>query len=488
MDFILISQEENHPFYDQINDYFANPFIDFNTKIPDAFFTMPPLGACLIATLLKNAGFKVKLAHNPLFMQEEMASLISALKTKPKAVGISTTHIFNPQTFDKLVKMVKSVSPESVIISGGATLFHNIKMREMSDISILGPGEKIIVDLIKAIKAGLPLKNLPSAINKNGVLILEQKNDDVKEKDIPLPDWNIFEKPVKKVSIETSRGCLNNCIFCSYSTGGFYERSIKSAIVEIKANLKNHNIRFFRFVDSDFAFNRERAKKICEKILEIQTPLSWTCFARADSILDIELLKLMRKAGCLWIFIGAESGSDIMLKKMKKGISVKTINKAVNLAKLAGIKVHGNFVIGFPGETKETVKETMDFVKNSQFDTVYFSPLQIRNTDINDQLKPSNLEIAGDNFEWTHNTMTSDEAIKLSVDCSRETYLNMDYPLIGTETLFSYIIKGEGEDFNSNVFTVLKAYRDYYRAKTNSNFEIQKEKFNILIDMWRENE
>jgi radical SAM superfamily enzyme YgiQ (UPF0313 family) len=488
MDFILISQEENHPFYDRINDYFANPFIDFNAKIPDIFFTMPPLGACLITTSLKNAGFSVKMAHNPLLIPEEKDALLNALKTKPKAVGISTTHIFNPKTFEKLTNLVKSISPESIIISGGPSLDHNIEMRKMSDISILGPGEKFIVALMKAIKNKLPLKNFPSVTTTDGNLILNQNNNTLKEKDIPIPDWDIFKKNINRVSIETSRGCQYNCVFCSYSTGGFYERSIEGAITEIKSNLKKHNIRFFRFTDSDFAFNNERAKKICEKILELPSPLSWTCFARADSLLDIELLKLMRKAGCLWIFIGTESGSDTILKKMKKGTDVKTMHKAINLAKSAGINIHGNFVIGFPGETKETVKETMDFIKKSQLDTVYFSPMQIRNIHMKEQLKESNLEIMGDNFKWKHSTMDSQEAIKTSIACAREIYLNSDSTFIGTETLFFYIIKGLGDKFNSEVFTVLNAYRDYYRAKANSNLEIQKEKFNILNSMWRKDE
>ncbi len=168
------------------------------------------------------------------------------------------------------------------------------------------------------------------------------------------------------IDLFTARGCYwGKCTFCLWpftiQRGACYRaRSISNVIEElkfIKKELPEVKEIFFQ----DDALPPRRTKELAEAILKNNLNLVWSAYARTD--IDYETLKLAKRAGCRILHVGYESGNDQILKNVKKGETVEKMEKFTKDAKRAGLKIHGDFIIGLPGETKETIKETIDFAK-----------------------------------------------------------------------------------------------------------------------------
>jgi radical SAM superfamily enzyme YgiQ (UPF0313 family) len=149
-------------------------------------------------------------------------------------------------------------------------------------------------------------------------------------------------------------------------------RSIDNIIEEIQTLIKKYNVRHFDFQDELFTLNDKRVIEFCDRILKEKIKISWRCLGRAN-LAKLDVLKKMKKAGCHWIGYGIESGSPKMLEVMDKKINIKQAKKAIELTRQAGITPSATFIVGMPGETKETIKETVKFCKEAQiFNTLFF--------------------------------------------------------------------------------------------------------------------
>ena len=149
-------------------------------------------------------------------------------------------------------------------------------------------------------------------------------------------------------------------------------RNIESVIKEIRQDVDEYGIRTFRFVDSCFTAPEERCGEICDSIFEqfIEKGLEirWTSYGRINN-LSRDLLEKMRRAGCVALDIGMESGDRDILQNMKKGYSDRRIVESIETAKDIGILTHCNIVVGFPGETDETIENTIDILNGASPDT-----------------------------------------------------------------------------------------------------------------------
>jgi anaerobic magnesium-protoporphyrin IX monomethyl ester cyclase len=174
--------------------------------------------------------------------------------------------------------------------------------------------------------------------------------------------WD-FREPF--AAIVSSRGCKYSCAFCDvHKTFGreVRYRSVKNIIEEIAYLKERFKVKDIIFYDDTLTIDRERVIGLCRAIIDNNLSISWGCYSRVDA-LDEELVLSMKSAGCRMISFGVESGSQEMLKLMKKGIKLESALSAVALCNRCGIQTAASFVIGFPGETKETISETRSFVK-----------------------------------------------------------------------------------------------------------------------------
>jgi len=181
-----------------------------------------------------------------------------------------------------------------------------------------------------------------------------------------IKDYFLNHALYPMVQIFTGRGCPNRCTFCSWPKtlmGRKYRvRSVQNVADEFEfvAN-ELPEVKEIFIEDDTFTINKKRVKQFCEEIKKRRIDISWGCQSRAD--LDYETMKAMKGAGCRLLDVGYESGSDEILKNIKKGITVNQLREFTRNAKKAGLKILADFVIGFPGETKETAEQTIRFIK-----------------------------------------------------------------------------------------------------------------------------
>lgn len=194
------------------------------------------------------------------------------------------------------------------------------------------------------------------------------------KRDLPIKDYVIphFKNPY--VSIYSSRGCPSKCIYClwpqTFSGQRMRTRSPQNVYEEIKWITENiPEMRELSFDDDTFTANRQHAREVARLIKPLG--ISWTINARANT--DSETLRIMREAGLRHVVVGFESGNAQILKNIKKGVTKEQAMQFTRDCKKLGLSVHGAFIMGLPGETKETIRETIQFAKEMDLNSIQAS-------------------------------------------------------------------------------------------------------------------
>ncbi len=232
---------------------------------------------------------------------------------------------------------------------------------------------------------------------------------------LPFPAWHHLDlmkyfdggKLYPYIDMIAGRGCFYKCSFCLWPQvmhGNSYRlRSAKNVVDEMEWDLKNwpqvKKGEIF-FEDDTFTVDRERAMQVCNELKERDLGLTWSVNSRAD-VIDRELFKNMKSAGCRLLLIGFESGVQDMLNKMRKGTTIERTKKFVEAAKAEGLKLHGCFVLGLPGETRETMQQTIKYALDLKLDTLQFSAaVPFPGTEYYNVCKESGLITAKDWSDW----------------------------------------------------------------------------------------
>ena len=289
--------------------------------------------------------------------------------------------------------ITKDLNKKISVIVGGPhpTALPEETLTEKSiDFAIIGEGEITLLELLEYIERsdtsyaqikGLAYKDASGEIKKNEKRELIQNLDSLPfpAKDI-LPVNNYYLPATKRITggvstnMVTSRGCPFNCTFCMAKTVWGRQtrfRSIKNVVDEIEDVIKKYNVMDFTFHDEFFTANRSRVLEFCNEIKKRKINIKWFCQARCGTV-DEEMLKIMKDTGCEKIGFGFESGDEGVLKLMQKSNNLAKAKESADLCKRVGIKVVGAFIIGYPGETKETIKKTIKFAKEINPDTAAF--------------------------------------------------------------------------------------------------------------------
>lgn len=294
----------------------------------------------------------------------------------PDFVGISMlTGTFKSSLI--IAKKIKQDLPETKIIVGGihpTILPKECLEKDFIDFAVVGEGELTIKELIN----GKRYKDIQGLAYKNqGKIIVNDKRPFIGDLDsIPFPDrQHLIPKPDNNQlgSIITSRGCPFACTFCAARKIWGQEtrlRSIDNVFQEVENLYYHYNVRTIHFRDDTLTLWKDRIQKLCRRIIEEKIEIGWTCKTRVDRV-DEETLTLMKNAGCARVKIGVESGSDKILKKIKKGITAEKVKKTVKLIKKVGLKFTVSLLIGFPDETEEDIRKTMDLAL--ELDADYYS-------------------------------------------------------------------------------------------------------------------
>lgn len=345
---------------------------------------VPPLGLLHVATHLKNAGYEVRLkdAFAEGMDWGDYEKYIVAEKPEIFGIGGMTPVI------DTSFKAIRLARPHvKHVIMGGPhmSLYRGQVFNQCPevDFGVAGEGEETALDLISTLNRGLSPDDLAGVVTRSGEYRDRQMIMDIDS--LPIPDRSMIpnhryryplsmHRPV--TTIFSSRGCPYNCTFCDKSTFGstWRARSIDHVLTEIDDIVHRYRIKSFIFYDDLFTLQRERVVGICEEILKRGYKLDWKCEGRVN-IADLEILKLMKRAGCSLIAYGVETANPHGLDYLNKNISVAQIENAFALTAQAGIRTMAYFILGIPVETYEEELTTIELARKIKATYAQFSIL-----------------------------------------------------------------------------------------------------------------
>jgi radical SAM superfamily enzyme YgiQ (UPF0313 family) len=273
--------------------------------------------------------------------------------------------------------IARSINKDVKVVVGGAhpTLDPEGTIAEKEfDYVIRGEGEFAFLELAEN-KSEESIKGL--SFKKNGKLIHNENRPFLKDLDIlPFPSRNSFLNDTKYLDachIVTGRGCPFGCAYCGSPALWHRQvrlRSVGNVMAELEFLKQNYPNSTIHFADDTFTLKKERAKEICQRIIDSSLNINWLCDTRADC-LDKELINLMKKAGCIRLKIGVESGSNRVLKAIRKGETKEQVRQTVSWIQEARLPLTVYFMTGFPTETNEDLKETIEFARELNAD--YYS-------------------------------------------------------------------------------------------------------------------
>ncbi|MCI5167457.1 MAG: radical SAM protein [Candidatus Electrothrix sp. GM3_4] len=255
------------------------------------------------------------------------------------------------------------------------------------------------------------------------------------------------------VTITTTRGCPHRCFFCVYPQTmmghKLRNRSVNNVVDELEYIIANFSeVKAIFFEDDTFPANKKRCIAICEEMIRRNIKISWTANARVD--LDQETLLIMKKAGCRCLCVGFESGNQQLLDIMKKGITLEQSCVFMEVARRVGILIHGCFMVGLPGETQETMQETLNLAISLQPDAIQVYPVMVYpGTEAYAWYKQKNLITSKDFSQWLtpsglHNTvihgeeLSAEELVRFCDQARKKFYLRPGYILYKFVQMFRH--------------------------------------------------
>jgi len=374
----------------------------FRPKHDKSIFRFPPLGLGYIVSYLRQHSISASLIDCTFLTEKEALERIE--NSAPKIVGIYSMFSMKRPAI-RMAKLLKN-KYEMLVAGGPLPTVCPRDFLEDFDVVAVGEGERTMLELVQAVEEHRSLSTVRGIVYKKQnkdcdvEVAYTPSREFIKDLDsLPFPARDLFDNQSYKnhylknfgytiTSLITSRGCPFNCHFCSRPVFGslFRTRSAINIVDEIE-NVLSLGYKRIWFTDDCFTLNRKRLIEICDEIVRRCLKFEWECLSRVDAI-DSEVAHKMKKAGCVRLFFGIESGNDSVLALMKKQATTNQAREAVQTAKLAGIKVGAFFIVGYPGETDETVLDTVRFASSLPLDYLSFTlPYPIPGTPLYETVK-----------------------------------------------------------------------------------------------------
>ena len=324
------------------------------------------------------------------------------LSHNPKLIGFSL-FMSNINTSLLLAKQLKKYRPHLLILGGGAEVprikkvvgdkancFSPVNENIFDDFDLLinGEGEEVLLEIFSLLERKRDFYDIDGIfyMDSNRVVVNNSRklidNLDI----LSPPDYSDFDLKnyTKEVlPLVTSRGCINHCTFCADSPlwKKYRYRSTEKVIEEIKFLINKYGVNQFEITDSTFNGNLKRVEEICDLIMRVGLDVRWSAKVTLRKEMSDALLNKMKKSGCCSLAYGVESGSQRVLRDMRKNIDLKEAKRIIRETYKAGIQVNCFFIIGYPTETEEDFKMTLDFIKENaefihRFDQITGCPIE----------------------------------------------------------------------------------------------------------------
>lgn len=347
---------------------------------------LPSIGVGYVAASLERANFEASIIDSHVENLSDEQTIEMTLKERPDAVGINATS-HNRFHAIAVARGIKRKSNGQIFVCAGGCHFSSTARSILEsvpeiDAVVRQEGEETFPELLNHYFSKKPLDDvLGITFRKNGEIVSNPSRSFIKNlDDLPLPAWHLFkldkykaklegEKKTNSIGVMSSRGCPNVCSFCASSN--FWQRMLRRRspekfVDEIEFLNKKYGYRGFDFWDDTMTMVREHIQKICQEILKRKLDIVWYSRARVNTV-DKEILVLMRKAGCIAINFGVESGSPQILKNIQKNITVEQVREVVKTCVGLNYIIKLCFMYSLPGETLEDIRKTRDLMRELKF-------------------------------------------------------------------------------------------------------------------------
>jgi radical SAM superfamily enzyme YgiQ (UPF0313 family) len=395
----------------------------------------------LIATaVLEKAGCVVKFIDGAALNLKRDAVQKECIDFKPELTILHTTtpSIYNDISYARLAKELTGC--RTVFIGPHVTAVPENTFEiasESVDIIVRGEYDYTLRD----IASGKSIEEIDGiSYRRDGKIIHTNNRDYLDVNELPFPSWHHLKpewyrdagKRFPFLTLISGRGCVGKCSFCR-DVPLMYGRKPRLRDPQLVVDEIEYDVKLFPYIkeimfETDtFSMSPPHVRGVCEEILKRGMKITWSCNVRVD--IDLKLLPLMKRAGCRMLMVGFEFGTQEALDAVKKGVTLEQSRKFANTAHNLGFTIHGCFMIGAPGETREMAKKTIDFAKSLPMDTVQFSGICVYpGTEMYRWAKENGYLIPGDWREW------------VSKEYEQMTLLS--YPQLSKEEIDAFIDKG----------------------------------------------
>ena len=387
-----------------------------------------PLGIGYIAAYLIQNGYEVEI------FQPEESDFIEELlgKIEEDSYDVVGFSVMTP-SFPSAVRIcdrIKLLNPNIITVMGGhhvsAVRGEVLSQALAVDFVIYGEGELALLALLEQLNSYNSFSSVDGLIwrDTDGTIIENDAQKFVKDIDkFPFPKRDLVDigkfRPhsyidfgKKSATMITSRGCPFRCMYCSsfITMGSAYRmRSVENVMEEIRELVDVYGVDHVVFEDDTMTLNRDRLQRLCRALTEMPNRPSWYCLSRVD-VMDYDLAVSMKNAGCKMVSFGIESGSQYILDKIPKKITIDQAVKAVSSCSTAGLRTQCTFIVGFPEDTNETMKMTLEAAKKIKPTIAIFFPLtpypgtKVFNMYMSEDLKPKDVN------EWEGFIVTNNKS------------------------------------------------------------------------------
>lgn len=420
-----------------------------------------PIWLAYATGYLENEGHQVRLVDAIAFEWDLEKVLEDALEFKPDLVVVDSNFSSLKNDINVAKKLKEITGAINVIVGPPASQFSEEIIENGIDIVVRFEFEETLVQIANKLDTNKNFENIRGiTFRRNNIIINNPEKEfsssefldklpfvtEVYKKHLNVNDYFLSHSLYPMVQIFTGRGCPNYCTFCSWPEtlmGRKYRvRSVKNVVDEFEFVYKElPEVKEIFIEDDSFTIDKKRILEFCDELLARKIKINWSCQSRAE--LDYNTMKKMKSAGCRLLDVGYESGNDIILENIRKGITVSQLREFTRNAKKAGLKILADFVIGFPGETTETVAKTIDFIKEIKPDllqvavatpmpgTEFYKYCEERNFLLNKDLSDSLDSYGFQKCIVSYPGLNSDEISYQVNKALKDYYLNISYiPII----------------------------------------------------------
>ncbi len=417
----------------------------------------PSLPCLILKSFLAARGLETEIVN---FFNHDKERLAELLAMNPRAVAITTTVYTTPRPVIEIVEFVRATNPDVRIVVGGPHIYNTCSDNDLdtqdyllgemgADIYVFdSQGELTLSRLLHELREPNPdLAKIPNVIFTEDGFTFERGPRQIESNDLEsgVINWHLFDKDyvTPYAWMRTARSCAFSCAFCRYpALGGALTLNSIEVLEDQFRTLCELGVKHVYFIDDTFNVPLPRFKSLMRMIIDNRFDFEWTSYFRCANA-DEETFDLIKEAGCVAVFAGIESGDQQILKNMNKKARVDAYKSGLKALADRDIMVYASFILGFPGETKETVQNTLEFIDETA-PTFYSAEAYFHDPKVPIEERAAEFGLEGSAYSWKHSTMDWQEAQDHVETIHRQITKSAFLPLYGVDVWSVPYFMGNG--------------------------------------------